>query len=120
MGTRLLRKTPAAVAMDPMAMVAEMNWATSTIQTAQFRGPGIRANISIIPSPVQTVYRAPLMPIQNLRKIPLTITQIIPVPNMAPLRVARITSPEPMYSDAQTMEGPNHDLGGAEVAGTAP
>jgi hypothetical protein len=62
--------------------------------------------MSIIPSPVQTVYLAPLIPIQNLRKIPLIRTHKIPVPKMAPLRVARITSPEPMYSEAQTIDGP--------------
>jgi len=41
-----------------------------------------------------------------LRKIPKATAQMIEVPNMAPFRVASITSPEPMYSAAQTIDGP--------------
>ncbi|OPZ70771.1 MAG: hypothetical protein BWY83_01477 [bacterium ADurb.Bin478] len=54
-GSNALMKTPAAVANEPMAMVALMNWAIRVIHTAQLRGPGIRLNRSISPSPVQTV-----------------------------------------------------------------
>lgn len=34
------------------------------------------------------------------------MAQITPVPKMAPVRVARITSPEPMYSAHHTKAGP--------------
>ena len=66
----------------------------------------MRSNMSIIPSPVQTVYRAPLMPIQYLRKTPTTIAHSTLEPKIAPVRVARMTSPEPMNSAAQINEGP--------------
>jgi hypothetical protein len=97
---------PAAEATEPTEIVPATNWATSTIHTTQCFGPGIRSNISIIPSPVRTVYLAPDIPIQNFRKTPMTIAQIIPEPSMAPVRVAIITSPDPIYSDAHTREGP--------------
>jgi hypothetical protein len=99
-------KAPAAAAIEPIATAAAKNCAISESQTAQLRGPGIRANMSIIPSPVQTVYLAPLIPIQYFKKIPRRIAQIPAVPRMAPVRVAMITSPEPMYSAAQTSDGP--------------
>ena len=54
-GIRLLINTPAAEAIEPMEMAAAMSWANSTIHTAQWRGPGILSNMSIIPSPVHTV-----------------------------------------------------------------
>jgi hypothetical protein len=105
-GIRLLRNMPAAEATEPMEIVPDTNCATRTIHTAQCFGPGIRSNISIIPSPVDIVYLAPDIPIQNFRKIPKMIAHIIPEPSMAPVRVAIITSPDPIYSDAHTREGP--------------
>ena len=38
-----------------MLTAPAQNCATSTIHTAQLRGPGTRENMSIMPSPVQTV-----------------------------------------------------------------
>jgi hypothetical protein len=55
MGTRLFTKTPAAAANEPMEIAALANCAIRTIHTAQFFGPGMRLNISIMPSPVHTV-----------------------------------------------------------------
>jgi len=47
------------------------------------------------------------MPIQTFRNIPEMTTQLIPDPNMAPLRVASMTSPDPINSDTHTMDGPS-------------
>ena len=41
-----------------------------------------------------------------LRNIPMITAQRIPVPSIAPLRVAKITSPEPIYSEHQINDGP--------------
>jgi hypothetical protein len=49
-----------------------------------------------MPSPVTTVYRAPHRPIQYFRKMPQTIAQMMAVPRIAPVRVATMTSPDPM------------------------
>jgi hypothetical protein len=46
------------------------------------------------------------MPIQYFSTIPATIAHITPVPKIAPVRVAKITSPEPMYSAHHTKAGP--------------
>ncbi|MHC4540775.1 MAG: hypothetical protein ACYS74_13495 [Planctomycetota bacterium] len=46
------------------------------------------------------------MPIQNFRKMPTTMVHSTAVPRIAPVRVAMITSPEPIYSAAQTKDGP--------------
>jgi len=46
------------------------------------------------------------MPIQYFKKIPITTAQMMEWPNIAPVRVARIISPEPMYSAHQTKDGP--------------
>jgi hypothetical protein len=46
------------------------------------------------------------MPIQYFRKIPIRIAHRIDGPRIAPARVAKITSPEPIYSDVQTKDGP--------------
>jgi hypothetical protein len=51
----LLRKAPHAVATAPIDSAAAQSWTTSTIHTAQLRGPGTRAKRSTMPSPVQAV-----------------------------------------------------------------
>ncbi len=54
-GTSLFRNAPAAVATAPIERAPAKSCTTSTIQTAQWRGPGTRSKRSIIPSPVQAV-----------------------------------------------------------------
>ena len=44
--------------------------------------------------------------VQNFKNIPSTIAQSTVIPKIAPVRVAKITSPEPIYSAAHTIEGP--------------
>ena len=100
--------TPAIEAKLPMAMAPTRNIQTSTIHTAQFFFPGILLNISIIPSPVHAVYRAPPNPIHAFKAIPITIAHSAECPKIAPTRVARITSPDPIYSAHQTNAGPTN------------
>ena len=99
-------KTPAADATEPIAVTDATSWTTSTSHTTAMPSTGSLPNRSIIPSPVATVYQPPAKPMTNLRNTPTITTQSTPVPRMAPVRVARITSPEPMYSEHQTIDGP--------------
>jgi len=55
---------------------------------------------------VQTVYLAPLIPIQYFRKIPNRTDHRSVELNIAPVRVASTTSPEPIYSPHHTNAGP--------------
>jgi hypothetical protein len=80
----------------------------------------MRLNISTIPSPVHTVYRPPLIPIQYFRNMPKTTDHRIAELRIAPVRVASTTSPEPMYSAHQTKAGPTRarifsPVGGAGI-----
>jgi hypothetical protein len=55
---------------------------------------------------VATVYLAPQRPIQNFKNTPIKMAHKIEVPNIAPVLVASITSPEPIYSAHHTIDGP--------------
>ena len=65
----------------------------------------------------------PLTPIQYFSTIPATMAHITAVPRIAPVRVARITSPEPIYSAHHTNAGPTISkiampVGGLEIEGS--
>ena len=48
----------------------------------------------------------PLSPIQYFKNMPTMTAQRTAEPSIAPVRVAKITSPEPIYSAHQTKDGP--------------
>ncbi len=59
-----------------------------------------------MPSPVMAVHWAPAIPMDALSRMASAIAHSTDVPSKAPVRVARMTSPEPMYSAHQTKDGP--------------
>jgi hypothetical protein len=105
-GTKYDAKVAAALASAPVAIAPAASCPRNTGHNTQFLGPGVRLIMSIIPSPVVTVYKAPASPIQYLMKMERSGTHRMANPRIAPDRGARITSPEPMYSAHHTIPGP--------------